>query len=557
MEYEKTNSGRAPLIMRLFAALVSGLLLSTSFPPLELPWMAWFALVPLLLLPFPKHWAERLLDGYLLGYAFSAASLLWLNEVGFGAGFLLALYCALFPMAWYALLSAAVWHWRAPDTLDHSLSATGPAASPALLIFGTAFWIALEWLRSWLLSGFPWDQLGVSQFLNGFLLPSAAWTGVYGISALLILTNLCLAAFICKLLPARPDRRRPSRLELLIPPGLLLLAILPFLAVSRSWRPNEGKSSSLSLLAIQGNIPQCRFWTDEEFDFALETYISLTKQGCQDNPDIDLVIWPESAVPASLGYPQFSQALVRLQSETGVPLLLGAITAREAEPAGSDPAIFNSAILLNKKAAITDCYDKQHLVPFGEFVPGGRYFPWLVDLIGMGRDLTPGRSLNLLSLPHGLKAGVNICFEDVFPDSGREFTKKGADFLISITNDSWYNESSGARQHLSHVVFRAVECRRYILRSGNNSHTCLISPGGEIMQMADDPQTGNPFYRTAARFDLNIPSEQGLTFYTRHGNLFAHLCALASLGVILSLAIAKFRQKKLFFQIRQKNPKQA
>ncbi len=450
--FTRTGTGRAPIVCRLGAAVLSGLLLSAAFPPLEWSWVAWVALVPLLLCPFPRHWGERLLVGYLLGYAHFATAIHWLNEVGFGAGYLLAIYCALFPMAWYALVSAALWQWRPADSLDRSLAAPTPAWLCLLLLFGTATWIALEWVRAWLLTGFPWDQLGISQFQNGFLLASAPWTGVYGISALLILSNLCLAALLRGFWPSEiaPRLRPVQRLLPLLP---LALAILPFWAATHcDWTPGDAKTD-LSVLAVQGNLPQCRFWTEEELKFSIDTYTSLTRQGLAEHADVELVLWPECAIPATLQNPDLANALQSLQADSGRPLLLGALMEMPPDAQGRPGPFFNSAVLLNARREILDCYHKNHLVPFGEFVPGSRYFPWLVELIGMGRDLTSGRAPNLLLLPNGLRTGVNICFEDAFPEISREFTRRGADLLMTITNDSWYNESCGARQHLSHVFF--------------------------------------------------------------------------------------------------------
>jgi len=144
---------------------------------------------------------------------------------------------------------------------------------------------------------------------------------------------------------------------------------------------------------------------------------------------------------------------------------------------------------------------------------------------------------------------VNICFEDVFPEISRAFTLAGANILMTITNDSWYNQSAGSRQHLSHVIFRAVECRRPVLRSGNNSDTCLISPNGEILGLLRDHDRGSPFVAGTIRFEVPVYQHWGMTFYTRYGNVFAHLCVILTISALCALSLAWFSRKKRLLQI--------
>ncbi|MFA6931032.1 MAG: apolipoprotein N-acyltransferase [Lentisphaeria bacterium] len=547
---------RCLLIWRCLAAIVSGLLLSAAFPPLSWDWLIWFALIPLLLIPQPPSWWERLLVGFLWGYVHFASSLFWLNEVGFAAGWLLALYCALFPMAWYFLFSSAIWTLRQPASQEfpgagllyiHALPKTF-----FLCFFGAASWCALEWLRSWLFTGFPWNQFGISQFERIGILQTAAYTGVYGISFLIVLVNLTLTTEFCQAL-----RRKFSAHGRMFPWHFLLSGI--FLLPVCWWGSQakavpEEKTPVLIAMAVQGNLPQCRDWTEQEFHQALQAYISLTRAEAPMGAKPDLIVWPECAVPASLEYPAYQNALRKLQTDLQIPLLLGATNYRYAPENPEQVALFNSAFLLDKELRILAYYDKMHRVPFGEYVPGSKYLPWLAEWIGMGRDLTPGQAYTLFELPKGARAGINICFEDVFPEISRNFTLRGANMLMTITNDSWYNESAGARQHLSHVIFRAVECRRPFLRSGNNSDTCMISPNGEILGVLKNEQTGSPFVAGTIRFALPISDQWGNTFYTRFGNLFAVCCVIFTAGTMAGLFGNWFRRKRWLLQVISSKP---
>ena len=167
----------------------------------------------------------------------------------------------------------------------------------------------------------------------------------------------------------------------------------------------------------------------------------------------------------------------------------------------------------------------------------------LREMIGMGRDLTPGKAPHLIELPKGLKAGINICFEDAFPEISREFTLLGANLLCTITNDSWYNQSCGAEQHTSHVIYRAVENRRPFFRSGNNSHTCFITPDGNRLGQLT-AKDGSPFTRDFQAYDLPVYDGWPNTFYTRHGNLFAILCTILAAAELLRLAANAFQRKR-------------
>ena len=538
---------------RLLAAVVSGVLFSLAFPPAELSWLGWCCYVPLLVLPVSPRWGRRLLTGYVWGYVQTALSLLWLNEVGFGAGWLLALYCACYPAVWYALWGALV-NWfcqrQAPGEAGASLPrACRRPGGLLLVLYGVCLWVGLEWWRSWFLTGFPWNQLGICQFTHPRLVMSAAWCGVYGLSFLLISVNLALAGVIGQFWPVIQGKGRFDKLatwQMLRPWSLLFL--VPIVPVFWFWGRHGGPTRffdapSIRVLAVQGNIPLCRFWSEEEFALALQTYFSLTLEGTSQQKRPDLILWPECAVPAPRQYPPYASALAKLQAQVRLPMLIGATDLR-VEPGGNPDSakVFNSALLYDAQGKLTACYDKIHRVPFGEYVPFGKYFPWLVDMIGMGRDLTPGRSYTLLPLPGNVPAGVNICFEDVFPEISRAFTRRGAKVLMTITNDSWYRESAGSRQHLSHVVFRAVECRRPLLRSGNNSDTCLIMPSGEIVNPLRNPLDGNPFYRGFAMYDVVTISHGGDTFYTKHGNVFAWLNF--AVAVVMSAGLAGGRIRR-------------
>jgi len=547
-------AGRSFLLLRVAAALLSGLFLGLAYPPAGLDLLAWLALLPLLLVPQPRRWGERLAVGYLFGYVYFAWSLFWLNQVGFGAGFLLAIWCALFPMGWYVFLSALMWHCKSATDKERQLPGAGllllrqPALVALLAVLSACAWVSCEWLRSWLLTGIPWNELGISQYRRIGVIQLAEFTGVHGLSFLIVLINGVLAgegAYVIRhWLSAAEKRGMPWHVVM----AMALTLPLCWLGTRPEALP-DADTPSIRVLAVQGNLPQCRYWTEEQGRDAQLVYGDETRKGVANSAaPPDLVLWPECAVPATLDYPPYRYARQRLLEDINLPLLIGATQFRENPLDKENPLLFNSAFLLTPTDVIAEYYDKVHRVPFGEFTPFGDQLPWLRDLIGMGRDLTPGLAYHVFQLPRGAKAGVNICFEDVFPYLSREFTRRGANMLMTITNDSWYNESSGAEQHLSHVVFRAIENRRPLLRSGNNSHSCLITPNGRVLGQLVDEQTGAIFARGAQLYDVPVSADWGTTFFTRHGPLFARLCVLVTLACWLWLLKAWHARKRRQYQ---------
>ncbi len=434
-----------------------------------------------------------------------------------------------------------------------------PAGAQCLVtLLAPAAWVGLEWLRGWIFTGFPWNQLGISQWHSQGLLPLVTVTGVYGISFLIVAVNLAVA-FSWARLAARFYGRMPGFTWPLL---VVLLLFLPVEALRRLRPPTPPPDGLLTVLAVQGNIPQCRVWSQQQLDESLNIYTGLTRQGLRTSGHPDLVLWPETAVPAPARFDkQYWQALSSLFPELGdAQLLLGSIDLRpelrptppppppgpngKTAPQEDEMPVFNSAMLFSSTGRILERYDKMHLVPFGEYTPFGRYLPWLENWIGMGRGLTAGREPTLFLLPpNATPAGVMICFEDAFPGIARTFAQRGAKLLITITNDAWYAESAGSRQHMLHAVFRAVETGLPLMRAGNNSDTCLILPDGRITAPLTDPATGSPFYRGFKTYEIPIQTHPAGTWYARHGDVFAGLCAAVLAGLAAWLARAELQRK--------------
>jgi len=537
--------GPAAILLRVGAAAVSGLLLAGAFPDFDFSSLAWIALVPLLLVPPSRRVRVNLGTGLVFGLAFFLVSLFWLTTVTWIGWGLLSVVCALFPAVWYA--AVAPWWSRVREALENGAGGILPLVVRLTFpVMAGAWWTAMEWFRGHVFTGFPWNLLGVSQWMNPFLLGLVPFTGVYGLSFLAVLVNAALAA-----MALRWRRRFLDGVPSGVPwEGLAAAAAFAGAALLILHAPQAGPAArALRVAAVQGCLPQARQWTEQELDDALRVYDDLSRRALRMGRP-DLIVWPETAVPAPLRYEEkYAHMMADLIRDANAWFLIGTLDYRpprtpESGSAETDePCVFNSVFLIDADGRIRAVYDKVHIVPFGEFVPFERLWPWLGRWFGLGRSLTPGREFTIFRLPGDVSAGVNICYEDVFPEISRRFVLRGAEVLFTLTNDAWYAESAGARQHLAHAVFRAAETRRPLLRAGNNSDTCLILPDGRITSLLLDPVTGDRFVRGVRIYRVPVYDNIPLTFYTRYGDVFAAGCILVAL-LHLAVSVTRLVRRK-------------
>ncbi|MCD4689216.1 MAG: apolipoprotein N-acyltransferase [Desulfuromonadaceae bacterium] len=482
-------------------AFFSGLFLALSFPRPDLASVAWFGLLPLFVVMERRPFRS----GFLAGVGFFGLVLYWLNIVMTTYGrlhpllsgvayLLLVFYLALF-------FGAATWAaCRCRDRLGLALTLTLPV-----------FWVALEFLRSFLLSGFPWATLGYSQQSHLLLIQSADLCGPYGLSYLLILSNATLAA----LWQARSKGFRQVFPRIaVIATVLLFLANLGYGTLRLAEQPDK-REQSLSTLLGQGCVDQAVKWDPTFQQRTVDIYRQLSLPSTAD-PAPELIIWPESAMPFyyQQGGP-LAAAVIEVPRSSGAYLLFG---SPAFEMVNRRPRTLNSAFLLGPDGGVLGRSDKVHLVPFGEYVPLGRYLPFIDKLVvGIG-DFAPGTVSPLPMNGHSL--GVLVCFEGIFPELARDYVRRGSDLLVNITNDAWFGRSSAPYQHLAMCRFRAVENRVWLARAANTGISALIAPSGRIT--AQSPL----FERLALRGSVGLGARPSL--YTRYGDLLPALALILS-----------------------------
>ncbi|MFO7811351.1 MAG: apolipoprotein N-acyltransferase [Pelovirga sp.] len=494
-------------------AALSGGLLALSFPRPDFYPLAWVALVPLLLVMEKRPFVS----GFVTGATFFAIVLYWLNIVMTTFGGLdpfSSLVAYLLLIAYLALFfGCAIWlAWRIKQRLG----------LPVLLSL-PIIWVALEFLRGWLLTGFPWALIGYSQQNFSLAIQSADVTGVYGVGLILIAVNALIAQLIMQ--PKQVFTRWATA-------GVALLLISHFgYGVWRSGQLSDERPETLAVALIQGNFEQSQKWDPALRQETIARYLSLSRQALADQPD--LLIWPEAATPFYLQDPSPLAARVHdLPKRSGVPLLVG--TPAYQVGAAGEYQYLNSAFLIGSDGLRQGRSDKVHLVPFGEYVPFGRLLSFIDKLVvGVG-DFVPG---TIVSLPLGEhRLGVLVCYEVIFPYLARQHVDQGADLLVNITNDAWFGRSSAPYQHLAMARFRAIENRVWLARSANTGISALIAPSGEVV-------LSGPIFET-----LQLSGQVGLgavpTFYTRFGDLFALACLLLTALLVVAQGVAPCLRNK-------------
>lgn len=502
------------------AAVVSGLLLFAAFPPLELSWIAWIALVPLLLIVVHASPVQALRMGLITGLVFWWLSIAWMTHVSWFGWFLLGGYCALY-IAGFSLIAS----WM--------LRRSGMRCSGGMLgaLFGIpALWVGFEYLRSMLFTGFPWNPMGVSQAINLSLIQWAEWGGVYVVSFLVVLVNTALALTLLQSgrLPRIPWYR-------LVLPLSLALTILLLCRVQgmRTIRQVNGRSGlPLRVAVIQLNIPQFEKWA-AEYGAAIEARLQRITTAAIQRYHPELVVWPETAIPSFIRDSVSTQKLISGLLIHGIPLLVGAM---DFETTGDTIRYYNNSFLFDPERGLTQIYAKRHLVAFGEYIPMESLMPFVRSLTPVEESFTPGKIPTVFRLDASPRAfSVLICFEDTVAYLARDAVRAGARLLINQTNDAWFDPSCASRQHMLHGVFRCVENRVPGARSTNTGITCFIDRTGMATGLLAPGREPLPEPECVARTVLLPGPEMPLTFYTKYGDLFAQVCMIS---LILPLAIA-------------------
>lgn len=506
------------------AAALTGALLSASFAPFQSSEVAWIALAPLLVAcRFVVGRREVFRLGFLAGTVFWITSIWWISRVTHAGWLGLAFYCSLYIAAFS--LAASLWLRR----FGHERL----GANIGFMFFAACAWAGLEFMRSTFATGFAWNPLGVSQYKNVAILQGAAWGGVYAVSALIVWVNAGVALTIMRYIKRGGLWGRRPHVELML--AFLVLA-LAFFGGARRARAQKPGSATLRVALIQTGIPQDDKWDTNTVATIYQRLDELTSTALRTGP-LDLIVWPETALPDDVRYSEPSYKLVYQLCANGTPILVGTMDTQW--PDDERAIYFNSSFLFDSEGIVQGTYNKRHLVPFGEYIPLRRALPFLSAMTPIEESFSAGDTSTVFRLDNGAAFSVLICFEDTIAGLARDAVRGGARLLINQTNDAWFDPSSASRQHMAQCVLRVIETGVPAVRVANTGVSCYINQRGLVeSELADE--TGNTIFPGFKTVQVHLPPEDlPPTFYVKHGELLP-----ASAGIFaLLLSLALWRTK--------------
>ena len=465
--------------------------------------------VPLLALLFPMGVAAAALKADSPGRAFKYA---WL--AGF-LGYGLAMYWVAIPVHDFGglpwILAApcpallALYMGLYPGLFGLFIFLGRGMNMPAYGLMAASLWAALELARGTLFTGFPWVVLA-SAFTPWIeAIQAASIMGAYALSGV-------FAGIAVLLSVATPNWKSKFT-------ALALIAVVWGYGAWTLSKPLETRGR-ISASVVQGNIDQSLKW-DESFQAGtVERYIRLSQNEIKHN-DPELIIWPETALPFYFQEPSVLSGKVRAFARDFDTALLAGSPAYRPDYDNGGMVLHNRAYLIDS-GEVSGRYDKEHLVPFGEYIPLQKVLFFLDKLVAGVGDFKPGKDQKPLE-GDGFKAGVLICYETIFPELARMRVQSGANLLVNISNDAWFGRSSAPRQHLHLSALRAVELKRSLARSTNTGISAFIDPRGRI--------TGaTQLFRPATLNEPNLALVDEVTFFHENaGVITAAYCIIAAL----------------------------
>jgi len=522
----------------LLLGLLSGILLGISFPPIPLWILTFAALVPYFyVLEEKEGLAEINRFTYFTMFFFNLITLYWVGSWTKDADpFLMISGTVLMFFNPLLFLIPSTFYYFAKKSFGKTTA----------LIGFPLFWVSYEFLYSITDFRFPWLIMGNSQSKNLLFIQIADIIGANGLSLLIIFINILLYLIVKEYIESKRLSSSKSAI-------LLLLISLPLIYGNYRLNNYEITGSRLKVGIVQPNLNPWKKWEAGNLSEQLDLYLNLSKETIKDNAQI--IIWPESALPVYLlssNYPNEVNTIHKFVDTNNIILLTGMPhinffkedeAPKNAKRTNTGKYLYtsyNSVLMFSPNSRNIDYYGKIKLVPFGEKVPLVEHIPFLGDLLrwnvgisswNVGND-TVVFNTELESIAQEIKPAGVICIESIYPDFVAQFVDKGANLLTVVTNDSWYGNSSGPYQHKEISVLRAVENRRFLVRSANGGISCIIDPLGNTLIETE------MFTKGAFVGEVNLIEEK--TFYTRNPLIVPYLSLAFSLWVLAFYWVRKF-----------------
>lgn len=527
---------KSDLFKNIFLALLSGVLLSLSFPPFKTGFFAYFGLVPILIfVNRAKNYRELLIYTYLSMLIFHALTLYWIGGwssktdpfmmIGSVALILVHPFFYWLPFIFFFLIKR------------HLGTKTALFAFPFL-------WNSLEYLRSVEETAFPWLTLGNTQSYYLPIIQIASIIGVYGISFIIVVFNVLIYAAY-KNFRYESFRFTLNKLAIIV---IVLVTLFIYGKVILNDAIYDGKKIIVGV--VQPDFDPWEKWEDE-VNPQIDVYLQLSDSAV--NKGAELIVWPESALPVYLLSGNYPAEVRRIKEfcrnnnvaiVTGLPLVhfyFSKDQAKKDSRISRDSSYYydtyNGVVLFLPDSDLIQEYGKMNLVPFAERAPYLHYLPFLGDLIKWSVGISNWSVWDTQTVFNyrtrfgdSSKFSAVVCYESIFPSFNAEFVKNGVQFLVVVTNDSWYGKTSGPYQHKQYAVFRAIENRRWIVRAANGGISCIIDPYGRTIFET------NLFERTFFVNDIYLNNEQ--TYYIQYRDLISYISLILS-GVFISITYIK------------------
>jgi len=517
-----------PSISNALLALLSAVLLILSFPDFEFWFLAWIALVPLFLAirREKQFWRKSFFLGWIFGTAFFYGTCWWLTFA--------PITYAKFPpvLAYILMLGVTLVAGVFPAIFGALFSILLKRFGSYAFLAAPFLWTFAEFLR-FSITGNNWNTIGYSQAFQPILLSFAAFGGVYLTGFFIVLANSAITFEIFQ----RHNQVKPRKIVPVAVHLSFLFAVFAPIFLSLITTNNHSVGAPQAhVVAVQPNVPMSGIkyedWMrlrERHVQLAESALQKINEQPATNSEQPKIVIFPES--PMIFLYSEdeeFRRFLTEFAARSSAYILFNA-----AEPDENSKRNFNSAVMINPLGEKVAQYDKIHLLPFGEFQPLPDFLaseiPAFVGSFSFGDEFD--------LLPFGdAKGGVMICFESHFGSLSREYARRGADFLIEMTNDGYLGNTPVLRQHLANSVFRSVETNRPLLRVTNVGITAFINERGEVLDAAD-------VYAESSRVWTISKSDGKQTFYVKYGEWLAWLCSIVSLALLIWCMIKTQRRK--------------
>jgi len=502
-------------------SVLSALLLLFSFPPYNLNFLAFVALVPILFVTYRTTLKKAIGYGIIFAFLFYCFLLFWMNAylAVIGVGFVTVVFGG------YFVLSIIF------------INSTGRAFPKYRVILTPFIWIAVDYIRSFGFLGFTFGSIGYTQHNFLRFIQIADTGGEQIVAFIIVLFNAGLADLFTRLFFEKQFTIKKitihTHVPLLAAVGLIILSLI--YGTVKLGNPIP-KGPSMKLDFIQGLSSPRTKWKREKWK-TLNRLTKLSRESYIKNPDIDLIVWTETAIRTSLrpnliyGSPYHTRIQCLIQ-ELGTFFIIGSPDNFQVEnkdglnpdnlasiypKKGKEEVWTNSAYFLNPRGEIIGKYDKRQLTPFGEHFPLGKKLPFLQRILDKFSDsagFTPGSEYTVFKHDK-LNFGVVICWEGTYGYFIREFVKRDADFMLNISNDMWTLTKAGHFQHFTMTKFRAIENRIWYARAANDGVTALINPHGEVVKILPIKNIG---YLVGS-----VGPKGKTTFYTKYGNILPKL----------------------------------